>query len=153
MAGKDKINSRLRWRKILMCRVNYLYDVTKDGNDCSIYSVDDVKSGAAAYDFLLNISKRRVITPELFIAVRIEGHEAEYLYTSDKESYVYPKNDPNTAYRTFTLCGKYDKKPVCLSFHMYNDIGDAPFNVLAILSAPHTGAMKARLAERLAGVS
>lgn len=136
-----------------MCRMRYLYDMKKDGNNASVYCVDDVKNGAEAYNFLLNVSQRKVISPELFIAVGADDNIPEYLYTSTEKGIAYPKGNVNTDYRIFTLCGRYNKKPVCLSFHLYSDIGENPLTVLAILTQPNERETNTRLAERLVGVS
>lgn len=136
-----------------MCKFSYLYDVTKDGNSGSVYQIDDVKGGADAYGFLRNLLAKKVISPEVFLAVDTKDQQTECLYTAGDEAVIRPKKDLDADYRAFSLCGRYGEKPVCLSFHMFHDVGETPLNVFVILSVPHTGAMKAHLARSLMAVS
>ena len=77
----------------------------------------------------------------------------EYLFTASEADIAYPKKDLNTGYRTFTICGVYSEKPVCLSFHMYSDIGADPLNVLVIMTSAREKKMKVNLASSLTAFS
>ena len=118
-----------------------------------VYSVDGVTTGAAAYDFLLQVVRSRIMLPELFLAVDVEKNSAEYLFTPKGTGTAYPKGDINNDYKTFTLCGRFNYRPICLSYHMFREESGCPLNVLVVL-APERSEETARvLARGLAGVA
>lgn len=136
-----------------MCDLRYLCNIDKDGCVGYVYSIDGVTSGAKAYDCLLQVSRSRIILPELFLAVDTETNSAEYLFTPGGRGVIYPKGDLNRDYKTFTLCGRYDYRPVCLSFHIFQEENDRPLNVLVVLTPGRSEEMAHALARGLAGVA